>query len=80
MSDLPDDGGPAFPVPADVNPDSYSADMTLRDYLEGQAIQGILSNPAMIDQLSILSRQWVITHAGLIADAMIKARKGGRNE
>ena len=39
-----DDGGPAFPIPADEPGNTYTG-MSLRDYFAGQALAGICANP-----------------------------------
>ncbi len=45
-----DDGGPAFPVPPFTQPNGdfdWGRDgMSLREYFAGQALMGILANPA----------------------------------
>jgi len=82
MSEPIHDGGPAFPcLPPDPNPAAYSQfpssiGMTLRDWFAGQAMQGMLSNPANYGS----SHEWrddatVAEQAYEIADDMIKARK-----
>ena len=49
MSEPTDNGGPAFPVPSICNANGdvqYGVDgMSLRDWLAGQALNGILSQP-----------------------------------
>ena len=37
-----DDGGPAFPIPADEPGNTYTG-MSLRDYFAGQALCGLLN-------------------------------------
>ena len=62
-------GGPAFPN--SVQPDFQWAEsgMTLRDWFAGQALAGILANPARLDNL-VNTTEGAYT----IADAMIKSR------
>lgn len=48
MSDKINDGGPAFPSEGEGhnNPKYHSPGMTLRDWFAGQALAGILADPA----------------------------------
>ncbi|HGM7154210.1 TPA: hypothetical protein ACKQE6_002757 [Serratia marcescens] len=70
-------GGQAFPMLGNVG---YNSDwqveygMTLRDYFAAKAMQGILSNPSMIDSFDKSSFDWVAERANQLADAMLKAR------
>lgn len=64
-----DHSGPAFPIETTATP--YAPGMTLRDYFAGQALTGLLADPA-----------WDGTPFGTVceraygyADAMIKARQ-----
>ncbi|MEY0600143.1 hypothetical protein AB7340_20810 [Providencia alcalifaciens] len=50
------------------------ADISFRDYLAAEAINGILSNPAMIDTSTGQTLEWVAKNAYQAADAMLKAR------
>jgi hypothetical protein len=73
-----DDGGPAFPH---GNPTHGGhPGMTLRDWFTGQALNGILSNPALCDgsegSLEEVADGFAKT-AEAIADAMIARRKEG---
>lgn len=43
-----DDGGPAFPVPDGEAADQGVWGMSLRDWLIGQNVKGLLSNPAVM--------------------------------
>jgi hypothetical protein len=77
MSEPIDDGGHAYPT-LFTTPDIGSGlkGMTLRDWFAGQAMQGMLSNPANYGS----SHEWrddatVAEQAYEIADDMIKARK-----
>ena len=62
------DGGPAFPVPANAFNDMEG--MTLRDYFAAKAMQGMCANPAcdMDDSL-------IVRTAYEIAYAMLQARR-----
>lgn len=51
-----------------------ASDATLRDYLAAKAMQGILANPAQLDNVNDKSAEWVSRDAYLVADAMLKAR------
>lgn len=53
-----------------------ASDATLRDYLAAKAMQGILANPAQLDNVNDKSAEWVSRDAYLVADAMLKARGG----
>jgi hypothetical protein len=69
-------GGPAFPAPAGVSHITEQG-MTLRDYLAAKAMQGLLSNPKL--QNEILKQGgchsgWIETSAWAFADEMLKAR------
>ena len=46
--------------------------ISLRDYFAGQALIGLLSNPATIRELNVASASYEI------ADAMLEARKDGK--
>ncbi|MEX6325179.1 hypothetical protein AB6F65_09880 [Providencia hangzhouensis] len=46
----------------------------LRDKLAMAAMQGILANPAQLDNVNDKSAEWVSRDAYLVADAMLKAR------
>ena len=66
----------AFPQP-DV-PAVYGRGMTLRDYFAAKAMQGLLSNPKL--QNEILKQGgchsgWIEISAWAFADEMLKARK-----
>lgn len=66
------DGGPAFPV-ADENQGWGSPGMSLRDWFAGQALAGLLADPATSPDHSLVARVCYN-----YADAMLAARaKGG---
>ncbi len=77
-------GGPAFPVPAvddpgreEVNPaTAYSGmgGMSLRDYFAAAAMQALLSNPKLIDQIAKGGQGWIVESAWGWADDMLKER------
>ncbi|MBZ3683599.1 hypothetical protein J1N41_20820 [Providencia rettgeri] len=46
----------------------------LRDNFAMAAMQGILANPAQLDNVNDNSAEWVSRDAYLVADAMLKAR------
>lgn len=62
-----DDGGPAFPS-AD-NPG-----MSLRDYFAAKAMQGMLANPKLQEQILKAGKSWIEESAWAVADAMIDVR------
>ncbi|HEJ9507502.1 TPA: hypothetical protein SMN05_001230 [Proteus mirabilis] len=68
-------GGAAFP--ASGHPDMQfvaQEGMALRDYLAAKAMNGILSNHCMIDNVTEQSAAWVAKESYQMADAMLKAR------
>jgi hypothetical protein len=80
MSDKVDDGGPAFPRPTSTDEASercnvfYAQDgMTLRDWFAGQALSNAYTQ-ADVDPDRIA--RWSYE----LADAMLAARKGARDE
>ena len=74
-----DDGGPAFPGPY-VNEDKSlevlwkQQGMTLRDYFAAKAMQGMLANPKLQEQILKAGQSWIEESAWAVADAMIKER------
>ena len=76
MSDLPNDGGPAFPLAATSG--SFNCHgMCLRDWFAGQALTGSLADPnvngSSLGELSHAVAQGAYT----FADAMLAARQNG---
>ena len=72
-----DTGGPAFPCHPGIENSLYDG-MTLRDYFAAKAMQGLLSNPKL--QNEILKQGgchsgWIETSAWAFADEMLKARQ-----
>ena len=71
------DGGPAFPVSPDEargKVSSVHGGLTIRDYFAAAAMQGLLSNSAMVDTGD--NYTWIAKHAYAQADAMLKERNG----
>ena len=62
-----EDGGSAFPS-AD-NPG-----MSLRDYFAAKAMQGMLANPKLQEQILKAGQSWIEESAWAVADAMIDVR------
>jgi DNA-directed RNA polymerase alpha subunit len=62
-----EDGGPAFPS-AD-NPG-----MSLRDYFAAKAMQGMLANPKLQEQILKAGQSWIEESAWAVADAMLDVR------
>lgn len=68
-------GGAAFPASGHPNMQFVAQEgMNLRDYLAAKAMNGILTNPAIIDTLTSSTLEWVAGSAYDVADAMLKAR------
>lgn len=68
-------GGAAFPASGHPNMQFVAQEgMSLRDYLAAKAMNGILANPAQLDNVNDKSAEWVSRDAYLVADAMLKAR------
>lgn len=63
-------GGPAFPT-------TYADErgMTLRDYFAAKAMQGMLANPKLQEQILKAGQSWIEETAYAVADAMLKARE-----
>ena len=49
--------------------------MTLRDYFAAKAMQGMLANPKLQEQILKVGQSWIEESAWKVADAMIKARE-----
>lgn len=66
-------GGPAFPAAYTGNHGlPYRAEgMTLRDYFAAKAMQGLLSNPSIIDGMTESTIKWIAKNAMDQADAML---------
>jgi hypothetical protein len=79
MNTTQDDGGPAFPVAFDVNPDGNQSGMRLRDWFAGMALQGQLScgeTCAALSKANVTGLE-VARSCYDWADAMLAARKEG---
>jgi hypothetical protein len=70
MKKQPNDGGPAFPC---ASTNYRQIGMTLRDYFAGKALQGILSNPCLIELHEDYRLAAKASHN--FADAMLAARE-----
>ena len=78
MTDMHDNGGPAFPT--GLTPGHYSQEgMSLRDWFAGQAVAGMagITTRAMHDEGYSVSevKAAIARQAYGIADAMLEARK-----
>jgi hypothetical protein len=62
-------GGPAFPSVFD-----HDRGMTLRDYFAAKAMQGMLANPKLQEQILKAGQSWIEKSAWKVADAMLKDR------
>lgn len=68
-------GGSAFPLHvAPCNALDYQG-MTLRDYFAAKAMQGLLSNPKLSEQIKKQGQSWIAESAYAWADDMLKERK-----
>lgn len=70
------DGGPAFPVPGLHHDESFNG-MTLRDYFAAKALQARLAGVISAQQAYAWGADEAARDAYDIADAMLRARKGG---
>lgn len=78
MTDVIDDGGPAFPIATDLNTNpTFFKGLTKREIFAGMALQGILSSfdvnfkaPSRIDDHNKIAR---LSYE--LSDAMIRAAK-----
>ena len=64
-----DDGGPVFPKEGTDN-----LGMTLRDYFAAKAMQGMLANPKLQEQILKAGQSWIEESAWKVADAMLDTR------
>lgn len=62
-----DDGGPAFPS-------TDTSGMSLRDYFAAKAMQGMLANPKLQEQILKAGQSWIEESAWAVADAMLDVR------
>jgi len=71
-------GGPAFPHIAQNYSDVRQDGMTLRDYFAAKAMQGLLSNPKLANEIlknGGAQSGWIEDSAWAFADAMLKAKE-----
>jgi hypothetical protein len=52
-----------------------STGMGLRDYFAAKALQGMLANPKLQEQILKAGQSWIEESAWKVADAMLKARE-----
>lgn len=73
MSEEKKDGGPAFPR-AGIFPHTLPQDgMSLRDWYAGMALQGMLSNPKGLSEVTVDGKPMTYTKASFyMADAMLQ--------
>ena len=72
-------GGPAFPF-SSLEPEGPAVykdneGMTLLDYFAGQALSGLLGNPALEKQILKVGQSWIEEFAWAAADAMLQERE-----
>ena len=53
----------------------FAKDMTMRDHFAGLAMQGMLANPKLQEQILKAGQSWIEESAYAVADAMLKARE-----
>ena len=68
----PEDGGAAFPV---AHSYLIQPGMSLRDYFAGKAMEGMLANPKLQEQILKAGQSWIEESAYAVADAMLRARE-----
>lgn len=61
----------AFPF---VSAEVFSSGMTLRDYFAAKALQGLLANPKLQEQILKVGQSWIEESAWAVADEMLKVR------
>ena len=57
----------------DINLEQCNVGLTKREHFAAMAMQGILSNSAMIDNVNEKALKWVSMEATQVADALLKA-------
>ena len=60
-------------TPIEVRPTANA--MTLRDWFAGKAMQGMLANPKLQEQILKAGQSWIEESAWAVADAMLKQRE-----
>jgi hypothetical protein len=74
-------GGPAFPGTQYANgiqPSGFNQGITLRDYFAAKALQGLLANPKLSNEILKHGGAvggWIEDSAWAFSDAMLKARE-----
>jgi|LakMenEpi03Aug12_release.lakeMendotaPanAssembly.Ray.scaffolds.fasta_scaffold2060131_2 hypothetical protein len=63
-----------WPEPVYLTKD-HAINMTLRDYAAIKAMQGMLANPKLQEQILRAGQSWIEESAWKVADAMLKARE-----
>ena len=53
---------------------NYSQGIALRDYFAAKAMQGMLANPKLQEQILKAGQSWIEKSAWSVADAMLKER------
>lgn len=64
----------AFPCHPDIDNPKYDG-MDLRDYFAAKAMQGLLSNPKLHEEILKMGKSWIYDSAFAIADKMMEVRK-----
>jgi len=76
IKETKDVGGPEFPLDLTVDGDHrWGYGMTLRDYFAAKAMQGMLANPKLQEQILKAGQSWIEESAYKVADAMLEERK-----
>jgi hypothetical protein len=68
MPAMPNTNPETYPTPCPIN---YGYGLTKREHFIGIAMQGILSNSCLIDNLTPGSVDWVVAKAIILADAQL---------
>ena len=63
------------PSPLQYFTKDHAVSMTLRDYFAAKAMQGMLANPKLQEQILKVGQSWIEESAWKVADAMMKARE-----
>jgi hypothetical protein len=64
-----------IPAPLQYFTKDHAVSMTLRDHYAGMAMQGMLANPKLQEQILKVGQSWIEESAWKVADAMMKARE-----
>jgi hypothetical protein len=68
MPAMPNSNPETYPTPCAIN---YGGGLTKREHFAGLAMQAILSNPSLIDNLERASVDWLVMGATVVADAQL---------